>query len=169
MDVASPIVLNHDAAEATEPGRRGFLKTVAAALAGGVGAGVAAIISRAAVGSKLVDRPATWVRAGRLDDLETNIPTPVTLRVMRRDGYLETVDQQVVFLVRNEQSHVRALSSSCAHLGCSVGFDRQRNQFLCPCHEGVFNLDGTVAAGPPPRPLSELAVRVEKTGLLVQV
>ena len=32
--------------------------------------------------------------------------------------------------------------------------------FLCPCHGGVFYHDGSVAAGPPPRPLTRYDVRV---------
>jgi len=33
--------------------------------------------------------------------------------------------------------------------------------FMCPCHGGVYYDDGTVAAGPPPRPLFRYDVRVE--------
>ena len=32
--------------------------------------------------------------------------------------------------------------------------------FLCPCHGGVYNGDGSVAAGPPPKPLPRYPVRV---------
>ena len=31
---------------------------------------------------------------------------------------------------------------------------------MCPCHGGVYYKDGTVAAGPPPRPLTKYPVRV---------
>ena len=162
----------------TDASRRGFLRTAVGVLTSGIavaatavlsGAAAATVLTKAAIGSSLALRAPRWVRAGRLDELETNVPTPVTLRITRRDGYLETVDQQVVFLVRSETQEVRALSSSCAHLGCSVTFNREKEQFLCPCHQGVFNLDGTVASGPPPRPLDPLAVRVEKSSVLVQV
>jgi menaquinol-cytochrome c reductase iron-sulfur subunit len=33
--------------------------------------------------------------------------------------------------------------------------------FLCPCHGGAYYSDGSVAAGPPPRPLFRYDVRVE--------
>ena len=33
---------------------------------------------------------------------------------------------------------------------------------MCPCHGGVYYEDGTVAAGPPPRPLSRYRVRVRR-------
>jgi len=31
--------------------------------------------------------------------------------------------------------------------------------FMCPCHGGVYYNDGTVAAGPPPKPLIRYDVR----------
>jgi menaquinol-cytochrome c reductase iron-sulfur subunit len=31
---------------------------------------------------------------------------------------------------------------------------------MCPCHGGVYYQDGTVAAGPPPRPLPQYPVRL---------
>jgi menaquinol-cytochrome c reductase iron-sulfur subunit len=32
--------------------------------------------------------------------------------------------------------------------------------FMCPCHSGIYDADGSVAAGPPPRPLQTYPVRV---------
>ena len=157
------------APEADACGRRDFLRVAANTLAGGIAVSVAAVAGRAAIGQSLVPREARWVKAARLDELETNVPTPITLRIPRQDGYLETVDQQTVFLVRSETSAVHALSSSCAHLGCSVAFNAEKQQFVCPCHNGVFNVDGSVVSGPAPRGLDSLVVRVEKSRVLVQV
>ena len=155
-------------AETNESARRGFLLAAVGTLWAGLAAAAAAVVGRAAVAPGLVVRESRWVRAGRLDLLETNVPTPVTLRIARQDGYLETTDQQVVFLTRSETG-VRALSSTCSHLGCNVSFDRDKRQFLCPCHIGAFNLDGSVASGPPPKPLQELPTRVDNRRVLVQV
>ena len=44
---------------------------------------------------------------------------------------------------------------NCTHLGCPVNWQAGAKLFLCPCHGGVFYSDGTVAGGPPPRPLFE--------------
>jgi menaquinol-cytochrome c reductase iron-sulfur subunit len=49
---------------------------------------------------------------------------------------------------------------NCTHLGCPVDWVPGGDIFLCPCHGGVFYSDGTVASGPPPRPLSRYPVRV---------
>jgi Rieske Fe-S protein len=158
-----------DRRETDQLARRGFLRAATGMIWAGLAAMAAALVGRPTAAPGLALREPQWVRAARLDVLETNIPTPVTLRIARRDGYLETTDQQVVFLTRSETGAVRALSSTCSHLGCNVTFDRVKEQFVCPCHLGVFHADGRVAAGPPPRPLQELVTRVDDRRVLVQV
>jgi Rieske Fe-S protein len=58
-----------------------------------------------------------------------------------------------------------ALNTVCTHLQCSTGFPEE-DQVVCPCHGGYFSLvDGTVIAGPPPRPLPMIRLEIEqKTG-----
>ncbi|MFQ5489102.1 MAG: ubiquinol-cytochrome c reductase iron-sulfur subunit [Phycisphaerae bacterium] len=43
----------------------------------------------------------------------------------------------------------KALSSKCPHLGCKVHFSPGDQQFLCPCHQGVFDKNGKAVSGPP--------------------
>ena len=57
---------------------------------------------------------------------------------------------------------------NCTHLGCPVDWRSEAKLFLCPCHGGVYYEDGTVAGGPPPRPLSEREWRVEGGKLTVK-
>jgi cytochrome b6-f complex iron-sulfur subunit len=54
-----------------------------------------------------------------------------------------------------------ALSAVCTHLGCVVQWQEAQGEFLCPCHGGRFASNGTVLAGPPPRPLENLPVAVD--------
>ncbi len=64
---------------------------------------------------------------------------------------------------------VVAYSAVCTHLGCIVSqWVADKEAALCPCHGGVYDLkDGAkVIAGPPPRPVPQLPVRVED-GVLV--
>jgi cytochrome b6-f complex iron-sulfur subunit len=42
-----------------------------------------------------------------------------------------------------------AFSNSCPHLGCKVHWEAQRERFVCPCHQGVFNASGVAISGPP--------------------
>ena len=57
---------------------------------------------------------------------------------------------------------------NCTHLGCPVNWQAGAKLFLCPCHGGVFYSDGTVAGGPPPRPLFEREWQVNGDRLLVR-
>lgn len=40
-------------------------------------------------------------------------------------------------------------SNRCPHLGCRVHWDGKDRQFICPCHQGVFDPSGDAVAGPP--------------------
>ena len=53
---------------------------------------------------------------------------------------------------------VYARSLWCSHTGCEVRWQEDRQIYFCPCHEGAFDGDGEPIAGPPPRPLQEIAV-----------
>jgi menaquinol-cytochrome c reductase iron-sulfur subunit len=53
-----------------------------------------------------------------------------------------------------------ALSTRCAHLGCPVRWVVAADRFVCPCHGGVYDFQGKVAGGPPPRPLDRFVTRV---------
>ncbi len=66
------------------------------------------------------------------------------------------------FLVRLEDGSFMALSRECTHLGCTVQWDQDAAQFLCPCHSSIFNLKGEVLRRPAPRALDYLAVKLEQ-------
>ncbi len=55
----------------------------------------------------------------------------------------------------------KVFSGICPHLGCIVKWKEREEQFYCPCHKAVFGKDGSVLAGPSPRPLDEFEVQVE--------
>ncbi|RMG98610.1 MAG: Rieske (2Fe-2S) protein [Deltaproteobacteria bacterium] len=53
-------------------------------------------------------------------------------------------------LVRShDERGVVAFSNVCPHLGCRVHYEGANERFFCPCHNGVFELDGTAVEGPP--------------------
>jgi len=63
-------------------------------------------------------------------------------------------------LVRKSGGTVLALSAVCPHLGCIVQWEKDKGDFLCPCHAGYFTADGDVVSGPPPGPLARLPFSV---------
>jgi len=113
-------------------------------------------------------REPLWLPAGTVPQLDDGVPVAVTLRIARSDGASEMVDRRVVYLVKRGDV-VRALDSTCTHLGCRTRFNPESRQIECPCHGGVYDSDGNVVSGPPPSPLASVPVRIEHGRILVQV
>jgi arsenite oxidase small subunit len=65
--------------------------------------------------------------------------------------------------VRTREGKLVAYSQVCTHLSCAVVHDRSLNQLVCPCHNGIFNVEqGAPVAGPPTRPLPK--IKLEQRG-----
>jgi cytochrome b6-f complex iron-sulfur subunit len=70
-------------------------------------------------------------------------------------------------LLEKADSEVRALSAICTHLGCTVQWHPEEKKFICPCHQGIYDFNGNVVSGPPPRPLEKLPVKVREGQVFV--
>ena len=68
--------------------------------------------------------------------------------------------------VNEAEEALNVLSNSCAHLGCPVRWivREGEGEFLCPCHGGVYNINGFYIAGPPPRGLYSYTPKVDENG-----
>lgn len=75
-------------------------------------------------------------------------------------------DAPVVIVNRHGRGLI-AVSRVCTHLGCLVQYDKENKQLLCPCHAGVYDLDGNVLSGPPPKPLALLPLRVDGENIVI--
>jgi menaquinol-cytochrome c reductase iron-sulfur subunit len=49
--------------------------------------------------------------------------------------------------VVNDAGRIRAFSSVCTHMGCTLHFREEWQDFRCPCHGASFNLEGRLANG----------------------
>lgn len=150
-------------------GRRSFFVRAISTVHAAMGATLAFILGGSVLTPSFERREPSWLRAGSLAGLPDNEPVPVTLRIARRDGYSQVVDRTVIYLVKTGERDVRALHSTCTHLGCRTSYDRTARQILCPCHGGVYDVQGNVVDGPPPAPLASLTTRIEDDQVLVQV
>ena len=71
------------------------------------------------------------------------------------------IDGEEFIVVRREADRYNAVSRTCTHSGvCLVDWEPKRQQFVCPCHRGVYDVYGNVMSGPPPRPLQSREVEV---------
>jgi menaquinol-cytochrome c reductase iron-sulfur subunit len=104
--------------------------------------------------------PTEWRDVGSVEDF----PLGSTLRVTFRDpeplpwaGYAA---RNAAWVRRDDSDEFAAFTTYCTHVGCAVRWEEGARLFLCPCHGGAFHADGSVAAGPPPRPLDRYPIRV---------
>ena len=70
-------------------------------------------------------------------------------------------------LISRLSEEIICYKSACPHLGCTVRWDGQSDQFRCACHGGTFDRDAQVVAGPPARALDRYKHKVENNQLLV--
>ena len=81
----------------------------------------------------------------------------------KSEGFTEQERQQLI-------ENINVLSNSCAHLGCPVRWltnAEGEGEFLCPCHGGIYDINGNWVGGPPPRGMYTYAqVKIEEDGTL---
>ena len=70
-------------------------------------------------------------------------------------------------LVRTGEREVKAMSTKCTHLGCTVYWEEDKKEFYCPCHAGRFDKDGNVIAGPPPAPLQTYHTELQDDNIFI--
>ncbi len=110
--------------------------------------------------------PGKWVEVGPHEDLEEGTFTQVVLEFASQDGWAYARQRMLAYVWR-KGDELMALSATCQHLGCNVRYDEDRKQFICPCHAGIYDMQGNVVSGPPPRPLDRLPAKIEGDMLLV--
>lgn len=74
--------------------------------------------------------------------------------------YAGMTAKTAAWLRHSKDNEFIAFAANCTHLGCPIRWEDQAQLFMCPCHGGAYYKDGTVAAGPPPKPLNRYKVRV---------
>lgn len=110
--------------------------------------------------------PTVWRRVGRIDGIP--LRTPTRFVVQFPEGYWDHSPQPWdTYVVRLSQSQTRVFSNICTHMQCAVRWQASLGQFECPCHGGLYTIDGTNVGGPPPKPLPQWVHRVENGVLYI--
>lgn len=100
----------------------------------------------------------------------TTVGTPVlaSFTQLVEDAYLAARPQEIAIFVTNHgDGKYSVYDAKCTHLGCPFEWDEDSGSFFCPCHNGVFDKEGRVTGGPPPRPLDRYEYKVEADILYV--
>ena len=140
--------------------RRRFLSRISLAMSGAIGA-VLSVPMLAYLLTPMIRRaPDVWVTLGRVEQFEVGRTVQVAYDDPSPLPWAGQTARTSLWLRRTGPGEFVAFAVNCTHLACPVNWRQEAGLFLCPCHGGVFYDDGSVAAGPPPRPLPRYEVRV---------
>ncbi len=150
--------------------RRNFLKQFVTGVLTGIAGLVPALAGLAVIFDPLKRRGGSPGEALLVARLPSLAPDGVPRRFR---GYADRVDAWntyknipigAVFLRRTADNQVSALNAACPHAGCSVSFASGPGQFLCPCHDSSFTVEGAIAkpSSPSPRSLDRLEVEIRR-------
>lgn len=117
-------------------------------------------------------RRTTELKQSRVGEMAefSSLTEPVlkTIQIEQVDGWRKTISEKAVYIVKDNQGRLRVLTSICPHLGCTVPWNKEKQQFICPCHGATFNPDGTRVSGPSRRGMDTLDTSVEDGQLQVR-
>jgi len=151
--------------------RRDFIKITTAAVGSVIGAAIGLPAINFLIDPALkADKTDAWIPLGKLEKIEIGKPTLLTFTRSKANGWEKTVNSYGVFILRKSETQTLVLSNKCTHLGCHVNWDAETQEYICPCHDAQFGINGEVLGGPPPRPLDQYSgdqVKVEDGTLLI--
>jgi cytochrome b6-f complex iron-sulfur subunit len=104
------------------------------------------------------------------DDTTPEVPFEIDLNdaansnLNNTDGYIITND---IIVVNAGNGNFIALSAICTHMGCTVSYNSSAQNFPCPCHGSVFDLNGNVVQGPATLALQKYTVTQSGSALTI--
>ena len=152
----------------SEMSRKEFMTRLSLGIAALSAATAAIPVISALVAPLLQRREGEWRTVGLLADFPAGTTKLVSFLNDDAKPYAGVTAKTAAWLRHGEGNELIAFAVNCTHLGCPVRWEDQAQLFMCPCHGGVYYKDGTVAAGPPPKPLTHYKVRVVDQKVQIQ-
>jgi menaquinol-cytochrome c reductase iron-sulfur subunit len=140
--------------------RRRFLARASVGMGGCMGLAVGAPLVGFVVAPLFRSVPYEWRAVGKTADFKVGETVSVIFMDASPLPWAGVTAKTAAWLRRISDDQFVAFAVNCAHLGCPVRWLPDAQLFMCPCHGGVYYADGSVAAGPPPHPLSQYNVRI---------
>lgn len=106
-------------------------------------------------------QPEVWRPVGPVGKFKIGTTTAVVFEDAAALPWAGISSKTAAWVRHVSEGEFVAFSINCTHLGCPVRWIESAELFMCPCHGGVYYKDGSVAAGPPPKPLPQYPVRVK--------
>lgn len=115
---------------------------------------------------------------GPIDEVPINTPTPFIASLKEGTGWNTGPVPRVVYVVKYQATppqgnqpgspvQLLTFANVCTHMQCDVHWDGSfagpanpgeaatNGRFLCPCHGGLYDINGLNVYGPPPSPLPQ--------------
>lgn len=151
-----------------ENGRRVFLKQAIFTIGGLITAGLAVPGATYFLSPIWKKNEEDWIEVGEISTIPIGDPVKLDFVQRKKDGWVTIEGRSSAWVVTPDGSNFTVFDPRCTHLGCPYRWDAAKKEFLCPCHTAVFDIDGKVLSGPPPRPLDRFASKVVGGKLLIQ-
>jgi Rieske Fe-S protein len=154
--------------EKKEITRRDFMKYTIGVVGGLIGLGYGIPAIEYVVAPALAKGQAQqWIQLGGVSKVELGKPTLFKVNITRQTGWIVNQEELSVYVLTENGRDFAAMSNVCTHLGCRVRWIDDQNQYFCPCHNGIYDKQGNVVSGPPPRPLDKYQTKVENDQLFI--
>ena len=148
--------------------RRNFMSLAIA----GIGGIISAILGIPAiayiVGPALAQQAQDWVELGSIKKVALGTPTLFKVTLTHQTGWVSSQEEVDAYVLTEDGQNYVALSNVCPHLGCRVRWIPDQGKFFCPCHNGIFNKDGSLVSGPPPRPMDRFQTKLDNGNLFIK-
>ncbi|MGZ4778620.1 MAG: QcrA and Rieske domain-containing protein [Thermoanaerobaculia bacterium] len=132
------------------PNRRRFINWLLGTSFGALIASVIYPIIRYVSPPKIAEASTAQIEAGDTNDPE----------LLQKGFKIVRFGSDAVIVIRVSDTDVKALSATCTHLDCIVGYKKDQSQVYCNCHGGTYDVNGRNISGPPPRPLAPYKVNL---------
>ena len=147
--------------------RRRFYEAVIVGAQAIIGAALAIPTIGYLLGPTKPRRESDWIEALDIGTLAPKTPVEVSFRKSRVDGWKVINEKKTAWVVKMPDNSVVAYGPQCTHLGCAYHWEEGKSEFICPCHNSFFSIDGTLKSGPAPRPLDRYATKIQGTKLML--
>lgn len=116
--------------------------------------------------SKKEEQKDDWVPIGPVEELPLDEPQLFTFTRTKQSGWETTAKSYGVYVTRYSDETYDVFSNVCTHLSCRVTWEVPPEEYICPCHDGRFAIDGSIISGPQPRDLYSYEYEIDETGIM---
>jgi menaquinol-cytochrome c reductase iron-sulfur subunit len=154
--------------EVEDGGRREFLKKGILILGGLIAAGLAVPGATYLLSPIWKREEEDWIELGEISEIPLGQPVKIDFVRRKKDGWVTVEGRASAWVITGDGRNFTVFDPRCTHLGCPYRWDAAKKEFLCPCHNAAFAVDGQVLSGPPPRPLDQYPAKVVGGRLLIR-